>query len=128
MSSAMSNRRIGKGEGERPSAEYKPATHACHLVPRHIHCIATSRSFTLAKLVICTYVYNVNFTYIYRVFFLTGTPPKSTNKLILARLGVSRPIYVNVDSPNQGFPYFNCLGGYHLKNIARIANAVQCHN
>ena len=22
-------------------------------------------------------------------------------------LGVSRPIYVNVDSPNLGFPYFN---------------------
>ena len=27
-------------------------------------------------------------------------------------LGVSRPIYVNVDSPNLGFPYFNFLGGY----------------
>ena len=25
---------------------------------------------------------------------------------------VSRPIYVNVDSPNLGFPYFNFLGGY----------------
>ena len=35
---------------------------------------------------------------------------------ILARLGVtSRPIYVNVDSPNLGFPYFNFLGGYQLK-------------
>ena len=32
-------------------------------------------------------------------FFLTG-------------LGVSRPIYVDVDSPNLGFPYFNFLGGY----------------
>ena len=30
-------------------------------------------------------------------------------------LGVSRPIYVNVDSPNLGFPYFNFLGGYQLK-------------
>ena len=29
------------------------------------------------------------------------------------RLGVSRPIYVNVDSPNLGFPYF--LGGYLWK-------------
>ena len=35
----------------------------------------------------------------------------STEKLIWARLGVSRPIYVNVDSPNLGFPYFNFLGG-----------------
>ena len=29
-------------------------------------------------------------------------------------LGVSRPIYVNVDTPNLGFPYFNFLG-YQLK-------------
>ena len=29
--------------------------------------------------------------------------------------GVSRPIYVNVDTPNLGFPYFNFLGGYQLK-------------
>ena len=50
------------------------------------------------------------------MFFLTGTPPKSTNKLILARLSVSRPIYVNVDSPSLGFTYFNFLGGYQLKN------------
>ena len=42
-----------------------------------------------------------------------GTPPKSSKykKLIQATLGVSRPIYVNVDSPNLGFPYFNFLGG-----------------
>ena len=40
---------------------------------------------------------------IYRVIFFTGTPPKSTEKLILARLGVSWPMYVNVDSPNLGF-------------------------
>ena len=39
----------------------------------------------------------------------------STKKLIEARLGVSRPIYVNVDSPNLGFPYFNFLGGYQWK-------------
>ena len=32
--------------------------------------------------------------------FFTGDPPKSAEKLIWARLGVSRPIYVNVDSPN----------------------------
>ena len=30
----------------------------------------------------------------------TGTPPKSS------KLGVSRTIYVSVDSPNLGFPYF----------------------
>ena len=30
-------------------------------------------------------------------------------------LGVSRPIYVNVDSPNLGFPYLTFLGGYQLK-------------
>ena len=28
---------------------------------------------------------------------------------------VSRTIYVNVDTPNLGFPYFNFLGGYQLK-------------
>ena len=37
------------------------------------------------------------------------------NKVNQARLGVSRPIYVNVDSPNLGFPYFNFLGGYQFK-------------
>ena len=54
------------------------------------------------------------------VFFLTGTPLKvpSTKKLILARLGVSRPIYVNVDSPIRlGFLYLNFLGeGQWKKN------------
>ena len=41
--------------------------------------------------------------------FLSGPPIKvlSTRKLTQARLGVSRTIYVNVDSPNLGFPYFN---------------------
>ena len=43
--------------------------------------------------------------------FLTGTRLKSTKKLIQTRLGVSRPIYVNVDTPNLGFTYFNFLGG-----------------
>ena len=49
----------------------------------------------------------------YRVFFLTGTPVKvlSTEKFIQARLGESKTIYVDEDSPNQGFPYFNFLGG-----------------
>ena len=31
-------------------------------------------------------------------------------KLILARLGVSRATYNNIDSLNLGFPYFNFLG------------------
>ena len=48
--------------------------------------------------------------------FFTGTPPKSTEKLPQARLGVPRMIYVNVDSPNLGFPYFNFLGGSSEKN------------
>ena len=41
----------------------------------------------------------------YGVFFTLDLPLKvpSTNKLILARLGVSRMIYANVDSPNLGF-------------------------
>ena len=46
------------------------------------------------------------------------TPLKvpSTKKLIKARLGVSRTIYVNVDTPNQGFTFFNFLGGTSEKN------------
>ena len=36
-------------------------------------------------------------------------------------LGVSRPIYVNVDSPNLGFPYFNLLGVYQWKNTLYIS-------
>ena len=40
--------------------------------------------------------------------------------LFYARLGVSRPIYVNVDSPNLGFPYFNFLGGYQLNKLASL--------
>ena len=52
--------------------------------------------------------YKHSWTGTYRVIFLTGTPPKKSkyNKVNLDRLGVSRPIYVNVDSPNLGFPYF----------------------
>ena len=34
-----------------------------------------------------------------------------TEKFICARLGVSRTIYVNVDTPSLAFPYFNVLGG-----------------
>ena len=49
--------------------------------------------------------------------FLTGPPLKvlSTKTLIKARLGVSGTIYVNVDSPNLAFPYFNFFGWYQLK-------------
>ena len=39
-----------------------------------------------------------------------------TSKLISATLGVSRTIYVNVDSPYLGFPHFNVLGGTSEKN------------
>ena len=43
--------------------------------------------------------------------FFAGPPPKSTEKLIKARLGLTnRTIYINVDSPNLDFPYFNFLG------------------
>ena len=44
-------------------------------------------------------------------FFSLGLPQKcwSKEKLIYAKLGVSRTIYVNVDSPNLGFPYSNFL-------------------
>ena len=40
-----------------------------------------------------------------KTFFLKGGVP----------LGVSRTIYVNVDSPNQGFPYLNFLGEAQCK-------------
>ena len=46
------------------------------------------------------------------VFFSTGPLPKSSKykKVDLGlRLGVSRTIYVNLDSPNLGSPYFNIL-------------------
>ena len=52
-------------------------------------------------------------------FFSSLVPPlkvQSTKKLIKARLGVSKTIYVNVDTPNLGFTYFYFLGGYQLKN------------
>ena len=48
------------------------------------------------------------------MFFSSLVPPEkvpSTEKLIWARLGVSRTIYVNVDSPNLGFPYLNPVSG-----------------
>ena len=48
-------------------------------------------------------------------FFFSLVQVQSTKKLIQAWLGVSRPIYVNVDSPNLGFTYFNFLGGVPVK-------------
>ena len=39
-------------------------------------------------------------------------------------LGVSRPSYVNVDSPNLGFPYFNFLGGTSEKTPCMLLVAV----
>ena len=35
-------------------------------------------------------------------------------------LGVSRTIYVNVETPNIGFTYFNFLGGYQLKTSQEL--------
>ena len=46
--------------------------------------------------------------------FLTGTPPK-TSKYKKVNLGASRPIYVNVDSPNLGFTYFYFFRGVPVK-------------
>ena len=46
--------------------------------------------------------------------------PVTIISYVLARLGVSRPIYVAVDSPNLGFPYFNFLRGYQLKNTLYV--------
>ena len=50
-------------------------------------------------------------------FYHWASPLKyrSTEKLIWARLGVSRTIYVNVDSPKLGFPYFNFSGEAQCK-------------
>ena len=56
-------------------------------------------------------------------FFLLWQPPKSTNKLVLARLGVSRPIYLNVESPlgqNLGFSDRYFLGGAPVKKLPCI--------
>ena len=51
------------------------------------------------------------------VFFFTGPLPKMSKyrQVNLTRLGVSRTIYVNVDSPNLGFPYFSFLGEAQCK-------------
>ena len=54
--------------------------------------------------------------------FLLVLPLKvlSTKKLILARLGVSKTIYVNVDSPNLGFRYFNLSPCIIIINVAAM--------
>ena len=51
-------------------------------------------------------------------FLTLGLPLKyqSTEKVNQARLGVSRTIYVNVDSPNLGFPYLTFQGRPSVKN------------
>ena len=54
--------------------------------------------------------------HIYRFFFFTGSPLKSSK----ARLGVSRTIYVNVDSPKLCFPNFNFSGEAQWKNTPCI--------
>ena len=63
------------------------------------------------------------------VFFSLGLPLNftSTEKLIWARLGVYRMIYVNVDSPNLGFTYFNFLGEVKCNNTSRTDVAPWCY-
>ena len=60
-------------------------------------------------------------------FFYLALPQQvpSTEKLINARLGVSRTMYVNVDSPNIGFPYFNFVGEAQWKKSPCI-KGVKC--
>ena len=48
-------------------------------------------------------------TYLQTLYRVPPLKVLSREKLILARLGVSRRIYISVDSPNLGFPYFNFL-------------------
>ena len=51
---------------------------------------------------------------------LPGTPIKSTDKLILSWLGVSRTFYANVDSPILGFPSISISARFpylHLCNF-----------
>ena len=77
--------------------------------------------FGLSNITVYGQLYNVNIP-IYRVFFYTGPHLKvlSTQKLIWARLGVSRTIYVNVDSPYLGFPYFKVFGEAQCKKTPCI--------
>ena len=44
------------------------------------------------------------------------------NKVLGSRLCVSRTIYVNVDSPNLGFTYFNFSGEAQCKKTPCITN------
>ena len=71
------------------------------------------------------------FDWVLQGVFSLGLPLKclSTEKLILASLGVSRRIYVNVDSPNLGFPYFNFLGEVQCKKTPCICFKLDhmCH-
>ena len=61
-------------------------------------------------------MYNVFEKHLKNNVFEKYTPKNSKyKKLIWARLGVSRLIYVNIDSPNLGFPYFNCIWKLQLK-------------
>ena len=66
----------------------------------------------------------------YRVIFFTGTPSNNSKdrKVNLAGLGVSRPIYVYVDSPNLGFPYVNILGEAQCKQhpVQKIPEGLIC--
>ena len=98
-----------------------------HWGPTNSRCTALSKRSSGG--LICWLIYYFSSTNIYcqkcrlyRVFFSLGLPSKvqSTEKFIKARLGVSRTIYVNVDSPNLGFPYFNFFRGGPVKKTPCI--------
>ena len=89
----------------------------CHLCIKYQHSLII---FAYQGWIFCQDWHMHNFATIQGDFFPLKVP--STKKLILARLGVSRPIYVNVDSPNQGFPYF--LGGYQWNKLAKLGDAI----
>ena len=64
---------------------------------------------------------------LYRVIF--SLKVLSTDKLIQAAFGFSRLIYVNVDSPNLGFAYFNFLVTLYIAkcispNTLQLCNCV----
>ena len=61
-------------------------------------------------------------------WFFSLVPPlkvQNTEKLVWARLGVSWTIYVNVDSPNLGFPYLNFLGEAQCKQARKSSEDAQ---
>ena len=63
-------------------------------------------------------------------WFFSLVPPLkilSTEKLIYARLGVSWPIYINIDSPNLGFPYFIFFRGGPVEKKPPYTSTIHIH-